>query len=48
MIFYLTSFTKYFFDVSAFISYDTNVYEKKNSVNYIPNKQLLPCSRTDS
>ena len=44
MIFYLKSFSKYFFDVSAFISYDTNVYEK-NSAKYIPNKQLLPCLR---
>ena len=48
MIFYLKAFSKYFFDMSAFISYDTNVYEKKNNVNYIPNKQLLTCSRTDS
>ena len=41
MIFQLKSFTKYFFDVHSFIFYDTKVY-KKNSVNYIPNKQLLP------
>ncbi len=34
MIFYLKAFSKYFFDVSTFVSYDTNVYEKKQCELY--------------